>query len=273
MLFEKPERKSWLGSFMKILFIGDIFGRAGRKAVKYFVPKLREEENLDLVIANGENARHGNGFSLEIYDELKGAGVDWFTGGDHSFSNQNLFSIYSEIDVLRPLNYTDAPGRGMVSLRLKNEDVTIINLQGNVFMRQAVANPFLEIDKILPSAKGFIFVDFHAEATSEKNTFGHYIDGRVGAVVGTHTHVQTADERILPKGTAYISDTGMTGPMNGSIGASIKTTLPSFLEDKPFKLEPADGPIQFNGVVIETSGAQARSIKRIFEILPEDLNG
>lgn len=257
---------------MKILFIGDIFGRSGRRAVKYFVPKLKKEESLDLVIANGENARHGNGFSLEIYDELKEAGIDWFTGGDHSFSNQNLFSIYNDIQVLRPLNYPDAPGRGLATFQVKGENVTIINIQGRVFMRQNVENPFSEIERALSSAKGFVFVDLHAEATSEKNTFGHYVDGRVGAVVGTHTHVQTADERILPKGTAYISDVGMTGPMNGSIGASIKTTLPSFLEDKPFRLEPADGPAQFNGVIIETEGAKAKAIKRVFEILPDTSN-
>lgn len=252
---------------MKILFIGDIFGRAGRQAVKQFVPILRKKEQIDLVVANGENARHGDGLTLAIYEELKSAGVDWFTGGDHSFSNPELFSIYNDIQVLRPLNYPAAPGKGMATFNVGNEEVTLINLQGRVFMGQSVENAFLQFDEAIREAKGFILVDLHAEATSEKNTFGHYADGRAGAVLGTHTHVQTADERVLPKGTAYISDVGMTGPMNGSIGVSFENVLPSFTKGLPFRREPAEGAIQFNAVIIETDGQKAKSIKRIFEVL------
>lgn len=255
---------------MKILFIGDIFGSAGRQAVKHFVPILKEKEQIDLVIANGENARHGDGITLAIYEELKLVGVNWFTGGDHSFSNPEIFSIYNDIQVLRPLNYSEAPGRGVASFKVGSDEVTLINLQGRVFMKQAVENAFLMFDNAIKNAKGFVFVDFHAEATSEKNTFGHYIDGRAGAIVGTHTHVQTADERILPKGTAYISDVGMTGPMNGSIGINYQNVLPSFTKGLPFRREPATGPIQFNAVIIETDGQKAKSIKRVFEILEDN---
>lgn len=257
---------------MKILFIGDIFARPGRETVKKLLPELKQEHGIDFVIANGENARHGKGIDADIYEELSQAGIDYFTGGDHSFDIKEFLPQMDnpEIRVLRPANYPNAPGKGLASVKVDNEDLTIINLQGRVFMRQQIENPFLTLDSILKTTRGFVFVDFHAEATSEKNSFGHYADGRIGAVVGTHTHVQTADERILPNGTAYISDVGMTGPLNGSIGASLDEVIPSFTKGLPFKLIPASGDMILNAVVIETDGLLAKSIKRVSKILSED---
>ena len=254
---------------MKILFIGDIFGKAGRDAVKQIVPALRQTEAIDLVVANGENANHGNGISFDNYQELRDAGVDWLTSGDHIWSVKEFVGQLDDptIQVLRPANYpAGAPGKGMATVNSAGETITLLNLQGRVFMNQAVDNAFLVFDRLYESAKGFVLVDYHAEATSEKNTFGHYVDGRAGAV-GTHTHVQTADERLLPKGTAYISDLGMTGPMDGSIGADLSQVIPSFTKGMPFRLQPAEGPAQFNAVIIEVDHGKATGIRRVFQRL------
>ncbi|MEK7183962.1 MAG: TIGR00282 family metallophosphoesterase [Patescibacteria group bacterium] len=255
---------------MKILFIGDVFAQSGRATVKQLVPKLRAEHGIDLVVANGENAHHGNGISFDNYQELRDAGVDWLTSGDHIWGVKEFVGELDNpvIQVLRPANYPDGvPGKGMVTIKVGSEDLTLINLQGRVFMNQAVDNAFLAFDRLVQDAKGFVFVDYHAEATSEKNTFGHYVDGRAGAVVGTHTHVQTADERILPKGTAYITDVGMTGPINGSIGADLDQVIPSFTKGLPFRLQPAEGPAQFCAVIVTIEGGKATSIERIFRVL------
>ncbi len=255
---------------MKILFIGDVFGGPGRETVKQLVPELRLQYQLDLVIANGENAHHGNGISFDNYQDLRDAGVDWLTSGDHIWSVKEFVGMLddSTIQVLRPANYpAGVPGRGIVQIQVGTETVTIMNLQGRVFMNQAVDNAFLAFDRLYQEAKGFVFVDYHAEATSEKNTFGHYVDGRAGAVVGTHTHVQTADERILPKGTAYITDVGMTGPMNGSIGADLAQVTPSFTKGLPFRNQPAEGPTQLNAVIITVENGKAKSIERVFQII------
>lgn len=253
---------------MNILFIGDIFGRSGRKAVKHFVPLFREQAGIDLVVANGENACHGNGLNLITYQELREAGVDWITGGDHSFAQKEFLPLMDDpkIQVLRPANYPDAPGKGMAVCEFGGQKVTVINLQGRVFMKEQIDNPFHVFDALIQESEGFILVDFHAEATSEKNAFGYFVDGRAGAIVGTHTHVQTADERVLPGGTAYISDVGMTGPHQGVIGVDYNEVIASYLKGIPFRLEPAGGPAQFNAVIIKTKGKYAKSISRIFEV-------
>ncbi len=256
---------------MKILFIGDIFGQPGRETVKQLLSKLKEEHRIDLVIANGENAHHGNGISFDNYQELRDTGVDWFTSGDHIWGVKEFVGELDNpaIQVLRPVNYpAGVPGRGMVVIKVGSEDLTIMNLQGRSFMKQALDNPFLVFDQLFSQARGFIFVDFHAETTSEKNAFGHYVDGRAGAVVGTHTHVQTADERILPKGTAYITDVGMTGPRDGSVGGDLGQILPSFTKGLPFRLQPAEGPTQLNAVILEVEQGKAVSIHRLMETLP-----
>ncbi len=255
---------------MTILFIGDIVGSPGRQAVKELLPGLKQEYAVDLVVANGENARHGNGLDIAAYDELRAAGVDWFTGGDHTLSQRDFLPLLESplTQALRPANYpAGVPGRGMAVFRVGNDDVTLISLQGRVFMKPLVDNPFTVVDTLLQDARGFVFIDFHAEATSEKNTLGHYLDGRVGAMVGTHTHVQTADERLLPKGTAYITDAGMTGPADGSVGASYKNALKSYTHGLTFKNEPAEGPVQFNAVLVRTADGKATGIERVFRRL------
>lgn len=252
---------------MKILFIGDIFAQPGRDAVKALLPTLKQEHAIDLVIANGENAHHGNGISFDNYQELRDAGIDWFTSGDHIWGVKEFTQELDNpaIQVLRPANYpAGVTGRGIVTINVGGEEVTIINLQGRSFMKQALDNPFLAFDQLYMQANGFVFVDFHAETTSEKNSFGHYVDGRAGAVVGTHTHVQTADERILPKGTAYITDVGMTGPRDGSVGGDLGQILPSFTKGLPFRLQPAEGPMQLNAVIINVEQGKATEIRRLF---------
>lgn len=250
---------------MKLLFLGDIAWRAGREIVAELLPGLKKEFDLDLVVANGENARHGSGLSIEVYEELRAAGIDWLTTGDHIWRFKDFIPYLDrpEIQVIRPLNFVDAPGRGMVTIEVGAQQVTLANLMGTVFTDQHVDNPFFAADKIIRDSKGFTLIDFHAEVTSEKNTLGHYVDGRVGALLGTHTHVQTADERILPNGTAYITDAGMCGPLNGSIGVAIESVLPRFLHGIPGKHEQAEGPSQLCGVVITVEDGKATNIERV----------
>jgi len=254
---------------MKLLFLGDIAWRSGREIVKRFLPDLRREFDLDLVVANGENAAHGKGLSIETYEELRSAGVDWLTSGDHIWKVKEFLPYLdrSEIQVLRPYNYEGAPGRGMVTIEVGAQQVTLANLMGTVFTNQHVRNPFFAADEIVEQAQGFTFIDFHAEATSEKNTLGHYLDGRIGALVGTHTHVPTADERILSGGTAYMTDAGMCGPLDGSIGVSIDSVLPTFLHGIPSKHEEAEGAAQLNGVVMTVESGQATAIERVRRVL------
>ncbi len=250
---------------MNILFLGDIFARPGRRIVRELLPGLRDEFDIDYVIANGENAKHGKGLDLAVYDELMSSGIDYLTSGDHIWDDREFMGPLSldSTKVLKPANYPDTPGKGMVTVDVNGEPLIIMNLLGQVFIRHTIASPFHTFDELIKTAEGFVLVDFHAEATSEKNTFGHYIDGRAGAMIGTHTHVQTSDERLLPKGTAYISDAGMCGPLDGSIGADLASITPSFLHGYPFKLEPAAGPIQLNGAVISVEGGRATAIERV----------
>jgi len=233
--------------------------------VRDLLPEIKAEHGIDYVIANGENAKHGRGPNLAVYEELIASGIDYVTTGDHIWDDAEFMTQLGrpDVKVLRPANYEGAVGRGMVVVEVAGQKITIMNLLGTVFVGRTVANPFRTFDSLMEHAEGFVFVDFHAEATSEKNSFGHYVDGRAGAVIGTHTHVQTSDERLLPKGTAYLTDAGMCGPMNGSIGADLQYVMPSFLEGYPFKLEPADGPVQLNGVMITVENGRATAIERI----------
>lgn len=242
---------------MKILFIGDIIGRPGRTAVKKFLSKIKKQEKIDLVFANGENLASGFGMTYDTYQEIMKAGVSYFTSGNHIFAKKE-FTPYlddTKIKVLRPINYTQKiPGRGMVEISYKNSKIFLINLIGKVFMKDEVNNPFHEIDRILKDkvASGSItIIDFHAEATSEKNSLAYYLDGRVTAVLGTHTHIQTNDARILPRGTAYITDIGMVGPINSSVGADLVSPLKSFIDDTPLRIMPAKGPVIFNAVLLK----------------------
>lgn len=255
---------------MKILFIGDIVGKPGRQAVMHLLPDLAEEISPDLIIANAENAAGGKGITQETAEELFRAGVNVLTLGNHVWSRGISFNyLDAETRIVRPANYPDGvPGRGWTVIELRSFcKIGIVNLCGRVFMEQ-MDNPFARIDSILETLShetDVILVDFHGEATSEKSAFAWYVDGRVGAVIGTHTHVQTADERVLPGGTAFITDVGMTGPINSVIGRNKESVISRFLTQMPSKFVVADGPALFSGVIVDLnpSSGKAESIKRL----------
>ena len=255
---------------MKILFIGDVVGEPGRRAIKELLPKLKKSEGLGFVVANCENAAAGSGITPMLADELFGYGVDCLTSGDHIWKRKEIFDrLESDRRILRPANYpVDNPGAGSTVIESESgESVGVINLVGRVFM-QAVLCPFetakKEIEK-LKSKTRIIIVDMHAEATSEKIALGWYLDGTVSAIIGTHTHVQTADEKILPNGTAFISDAGMTGPFDGVIGRKKEQILTRFLTQMPTKFEMAEGDIELHGVIIDIDEktGKANAIKRL----------
>lgn len=243
---------------MNILFIGDIVGRTGRSAVKKILPQLKEEYGVDFTIANGENLAGGVGMTYETYREMNEAGIDYFTTGNHIWKKADFIPNLDikDVNIIRPANYPNGvPGRGFAEITINDKKIVIINLLGLVFMDEYLGNPFLTIDDILRSyslkPNYSIFVDFHGEATSEKVCLGHYLDGRVSAVVGTHTHIPTNDARVLPKGTAYITDAGMAGSLNSSIGDEIEPIIDHFKTGLPFKLEVAGPPAVVDAVVIK----------------------
>lgn len=257
---------------MNILFVGDVVGKPGRRILAQTLPALRREFEVDLVIANGENSAGGFGITQETFDDLIAAGVDVVTGGNHTWHVREAYALLdSDPRILRPANYPPGtPGRGSGVFRAARGTapaVGVLNLEGRAFMRP-LASPFevgREEAERLRRETPVIVVDVHAEATSEKSALGWYLDGRVSAVVGTHTHVQTADERILPEGTAFITDAGMTGPRDSVIGMGRDGALQRFLTLLPGRLEVASGPVQVNAVVLdvdETSG-RARHIERV----------
>jgi len=259
---------------MKILFIGDIVGEPGRRAIKELVPKIAKREDIEFVIANGENVAGGSGITPSMAEELYGYGVDVITLGDHVWKRKEIVEyIGSSRNLLRPANYpSGAPGLGSTVVKSASGiSIGVVNLIGRVFM-QAVECPFRiakqEIDKLKDKAR-VIVVDIHAEATSEKIALGWYLDGSVSAVLGTHTHVQTADEKILPGGTAFISDVGMTGPFDSVIGRKKDQILARFMTQMPARFETAEGDIQLHGVVVDIDDktGKADSIKRVQEKL------
>jgi metallophosphoesterase (TIGR00282 family) len=264
-------------SVIKILFIGDIVGRPGRKAVAHFVPLLRKSEGIDLVIANGENMAAGRGFTHEKYEDLLKIGVDYFTSGNHIWANANIIPYLKNksVKILRPANFTgENPGLGFDTVEVDGVKVTIINLIGQVFNPIPSDNPFHAVDEIVSANKdSVIVVDLHAEATSEKVAMGHYLDGRVSVFCGTHTHIQTADERILPKGTAYITDAGMCGPKESVLGVKKEIIIDKFLTAMPQSHKVAVGDMIFNALLIEvdTKTKKAIQLKRINETLLTDI--
>lgn len=251
---------------MRILMIGDVIGQPGRRAISRLVPELRTELGLDMVIANGENAAGGFGITLETAEELLESGVDVLTSGNHIWDQKEIVPHLDEgLPLLRPANYPDAPGNGY----LVQDGVMVLNLMGRVFM-PTLDCPFRTANALLSEAVAehspqVIIVDFHAEATSEKQGMGWYLDGKVSAVLGTHTHVGTVDTRILPKGTAYLTDVGMTGPVNSVIGSDTNAVLDRFLTGLPQRLAVARGPVMLNAALVEvdTDTGQALSIQRI----------
>ena len=238
---------------MRILMIGDVVGRPGRRAVREFVPALRSELRLDLVTANGENSAAGFGITQNTAQELLDSGVDVITTGNHVWDQKEAIPILDgETPVLRPLNYpAAAPGRGVVM----SNGVLVVSAQGRTFMPVQIDDPFQAITGLLeglaepPRA---VVIDFHAEATSEKAALAWHVDGKVAAVVGTHTHVPTADARVLPNGTAFVSDLGMCGVRDSIIGDEPGPVLRRFLTGIPVRLTVGDGPAQFNSVLIDT---------------------
>ena len=241
--------------------IGDVIGKPGRRAVKSLLPGLRDDLRVDLVVANGENSAGGFGITSETADELLSTGVDVITSGNHIWDQKEIIPyLDSDLPVLRPLNYPPGtPGRGF----LRVGDALVVNLMGRVFVGNWDC-PFRAIDRLLnetTSPPKAVIIDLHAEATSEKVAMGWYLDGRVSAVAGTHTHVPTADARILPKGTGYVSDLGMVGSVNSVIGVEIEAVLERFLTQTPRRLKVATkGPFVFNSVLIEIDTNTGRSL-------------
>ena len=254
---------------MKILCIGDIVSRAGRECARTHLENIVNEKSIDLVVANGENLSHGRGMSRNSYDEMCSIGINGFTLGNHTWNCKDIVNILSYNDnVIRPANYSAAcPGKGSMILKTRSgEKVGIINIAGRTYM-EAAGCPFdaaeKEIKK-LSQETNIILVDFHGEATSEKQAMGWFLDGKVSAVYGTHTHVQTADEIILPKGTAYITDLGMTGAFYSVLGMERQAVIEKFRTGMPQKFSVADGKSRFCGCVFEIdSSGKALSVERI----------
>jgi hypothetical protein len=256
--------------------IGDVIGKPGRLAVSHVLPELRRARGIGFVTANGENLAGGMGLTASTAAALLESGVDVITSGNHIWDKRE---IYPDLDhnerILRPLNYGEAgvPGRGWGEFHAADgTPVAVINAQGRTFM-QPIDNPFTALDALLDQGSEPLppvrLVDFHCEITSEKNAFGIYLDGRVSAVCGTHTHVPTADERILPKGTAYVSDIGMTGPLHSVIGFDPATVLPRFLNALPTRFEVGSGAVTFTGIEIEVDprSGKASAIRRLTELV------
>ena len=261
---------------MKILFIGDVVGAPGRKALAQLVPRLRAEQNLSLVIANGENSAGGAGITVATANELFNAGVDAITSGDHLWDQREVLALLqNEPRFLRPANYPPGtPGNGSAIVeRAGNVPVAVLNLQGRVFMAD-LENPFAaalaEVERLRRSAT-IVFVDFHAEATSEKIALARMLDGKVSAVIGTHTHVQTADEQIFPGGTAFLCDAGFTGAHDSVLGREIEPVIRRFLTNMPQRFEVAKQRVLLQGAIIDIDEAtgRARAILRVSEPLPE----
>lgn len=254
---------------INVLFIGDIVGSIGRDALRQMLPYYREKYKADFIIVNGENAAGGRGITHKIASEMFSWGIDGITLGNHTWANKDVFDfIDDESRVIRPANFPDGtPGQGFTTLHANGKSLTIINLQGRSFMTP-IDCPFAKAQQIIeqlnPSNR-CILVDFHAEATSEKVAMGWYLDGHVSAVVGTHTHVQTHDETILPQGTAYVTDVGMVGSSEGVLGVERETVINRFKTQLPARFTQAAGKWFFHGVTItlDESSGQAKKIKLI----------
>lgn len=268
---------------LNILFIGEINGQIGRRAVARLLPGLKKELKPDLVLANADNLAHGNGVSADTIKEMLAAGVNGFTGGDHCFGNAAHLNLYDShppsgeagLPLLRPANYSaSAPGRGHMVIDLKGHKILLVSLIGQVFMPMNFDNPFVKIEKILSNLANnnlsAIIIDIHAEATSEKLALFHYLDGRVSAVIGTHTHVMTADAQISPAGTALISDVGMTGFAQGVLGVEKQGIIKTFLTQIKYPhIIPETGPAIFNAVslTIDPKTRKATAIKPIIKYI------
>jgi metallophosphoesterase (TIGR00282 family) len=255
---------------MRVLVLGDVVGRPARRAVRDLVPSLIKSESIDLAIANAENAAGGMGVDIKSAKELFSAGVQVLTSGNHIWKKKEIYEFLDEHEnLLRPANYpAGAPGKGWCLWRQNDFKALVVNVQGRVFMPNHVDDPFRCVDEILKDygrLAPVIIVDMHAEATSEKNAMGWYLDGRTSIVYGTHTHVQTADERVLPGGTAYITDLGMCGPIDSVIGMERETVIKGFISQLPRQFEVAQENVVLQGVVVDVDdrNGRAREIRRL----------
>lgn len=254
---------------MRILFIGDIVGKIGRNAISTYLPKLKQEYRPTVSIVNAENAAHGKGLTEKIYKQLLREDVDFMTMGNHTYGQLEIYEFIDEAKrMVRPANFpSEAPGVGMRIIQINDIKLAIINLQGRAFM-QDIDDPFKKADELVKEAQKvtpYIFVDFHAETTSEKNAMGWYLDGRVSAVVGTHTHIQTSDNRILPSGTGYITDVGMTGFYDGILGINRDEVIERFITSLPQRhVVPDNGRSVLSGVIIDIDkNGKTTNIERI----------
>ncbi|MER2105650.1 MAG: TIGR00282 family metallophosphoesterase [Solibacillus sp.] len=252
---------------MKVLFIGDIVGSIGRDAVEKYLPRLKKKYGVDVVIANGENAAAGRGITRSIYNDLLQMGVDVITMGNHTWDNKDIFDFIDDADYLiRPANFSqEAPGRGMVQVSKKGVTISVINLHGRVFLPPH-EDPFAMAEELIAEARQtspLVFVDFHAEATSEKIALGWHLDGKASVVVGTHTHVQTADNRIYPNGTAYITDVGMTGPYDEILGMKKESVIYRFQTNMPTRFEvPKAGREVLSAFFVEIDDKTGKAIRQ-----------
>ena len=249
---------------MRILIVGDVVGRPGRKAFGKYTKELRQKHNIDIVIVNGENSAGGKGVSRKSLDELYAAGADIVTSGNHIWDNREVQGLIDDEPYLvRPANYPEgAPGKGWCLYPFKAKNIAVINLSGRAFMPDMDC-PFQKIDDILSEIgdqADIKILDFHAETTSEKMAMGFYLDGRVQVVVGTHTHIQTADERLLPNSTAYITDLGMVGPWNSVLGVKSDIIIKKFTSCMPIRFDLADGPAVYSAVIVEIDDATNKAV-------------
>jgi metallophosphoesterase (TIGR00282 family) len=263
---------------LTILFLGDIIGKPGREVVKKYLHRLKQEASLegasaqplpDFIVANVENSAHGFGVTRENINELRAAGVDVFSGGNHTFDRKEIFTfIDEEPTLLRPANYPEGtPGKGHCIVEKNGFKLAVVNVMGRVFM-EPLQSPFLVAEKLvgeLLAETPIILVDLHAEATAEKIAMGWYLDGKASAVVGTHTHVQTADERLLHKGTAFITDVGCCGPIDGVIGMALEGVFRRMVQQLPSRFEIAEGPTAVSGVkiTVDAASGRAQAIERV----------
>ena len=248
---------------MRILAIGDVIGAPGRTYLKDNLQNIKNEFNIDFIIANGENSSGWLGMNPKAFSELTGAGVNAITLGNHTWRKKDILKVIDDTRVIRPINYLDGTaGRGFRFFNVNGKRILVINAVGRVYM-EPVNNPFLAVRNAInemADKADIIIVDFHAEATSEKKAMGYLLDGKVNLVFGTHTHVQTGDETILPKGTAYITDIGMTGPEESIIGADKSIIITSFLTEIPDKKEVASGDVELNAIMVEIDDGTNKTV-------------
>lgn len=254
---------------MKILAVGDIIGNNGVTYLKKIIPDLKQKENIDFIIVNGENAAEGMGITEKNFKDILSCGTDVVTMGNHTWGKKDIFNFIDHPKLIRPANYSEGVlGKGYVITECKGKKIAVINLIGRVDMNVLSENPFIIVNNIIDQIKNtvdIIVIDFHAEATAEKIAMANYLDGKATIIFGTHTHVQTADETILPKGTAYITDIGMTGPINSIIGMDIKASIKRFETSLPERYKIAEGKSKFNGCIfeIDETNCKVTKIRRI----------